>query len=786
MRRRFGGWEALLAFLCLWIAAVDLRWWFEYTRRLWEPAMPMVMSDAVSGPTRVNAPTARFQAAGARPFDRILAVDGRPVETVIDYRRAVFRRQVGDQVTVRLQRGSEQPFDVTTTLEARPPMPAAEWLPNILVDIAGPMFCLLVGMFVTYHRPRDPVALALLALLIGTANLTFSDPQYRARLGNWATVVLYALPGAGPRLMALGCVWFGVLFPDGRPLRRWVAWSAGLVSLPLLPGAIAAAFYEVERTHGFGWAAGWAVFLRTPSLLAWINILAAVGIGGASLFLKYGRDPRRVRFVAIGLLMGLAPLLLLYSTTWILQRNASELVGARGDQLVRLILLMVAPFTLAYAVLVDRTIDIGVALRQGLQYALAARGVALMRLLFFGLLVWFATSAGAAMPGWQRAGAVIGCLGAMALVERAAAGLRGWLDHRFFREAVNAERLLQELGAEVQHLTDPAHLVEKVTGRIRQALHVDHVTVSLDPSPRASGELVLPLSSGGRELGVLALGAKRSEEPYSRADVQLLEAVARQTGLALENGRLAESLAAEAASRERTARELEIAREVQQRLFPRKPPVVEGLTLEGLCVPVQTIGGDYFDYFAMPDGCVVLAIGDVAGKGIPAALLMASVQAAVRAFCAGGVAGLAELMTKLNRVIYDASPANRFVTFWIGVYEPGPRRLRYASGGHNPALLVRGAGGVEWLRTPGVGLGLSRTGRFAESELLLEPGDRLLLYTDGVTEALNEQGEEFGEPRLVEAFGRSEGAAELVEECLRFAGSAPRHDDLTVIRVAVL
>ncbi|MBY0506485.1 MAG: SpoIIE family protein phosphatase [Bryobacteraceae bacterium] len=787
MTRRFGWWEALLAFGCLWIAAADLRWWSEYTRRLWDPAMPMLMSDAVSGPTRVAAPSARFVEAGAQAGDRILAVDGRPVKSVIDYRRGVFRHEVGDQIAVRLQRGSAQPVDVVTTVEARPPMAAEAWLANILVDIVGPAFCLLVGIFVVYHRPRDPVALALFALLMGSAHLTFiSDPQYRARLGNWATMVLYGLPAAGIRLMALGSLWFGLLFPDGRPPRRWLPWIGGLISAPLLTGSIAATMSEVERTHGFGWPTAWTrPILGYLPVLAWMIIVAAISVGGVSLFLKHGRDPRRVRFVAVGLLAALAPVVLLYSSTWALQRNAVDLVGTGGEQMVRFMLMAIAPFTMAYAVLVDRTIDIGVALRQGLQYALAARGVAVMRLLLFGLSVWLASSAGASLSGWQRFGAVVGYLGVMAVGERSATGLRGWLDRRFFREAVDAERLLQGLSEEVQHLTDPVRLIEKVKSRIREALHVDDVAVSLDPAPRARGELVLPLTSGGRELGVLALGAKRSEEPYSRSDVQLLEAVARQTGLALENGRLAESLADEAARRERAARELEIAREVQQRLFPQKPPAVDGLTIEGLCVPAQTIGGDYFDYFAMPNGDVVLAIGDVAGKGIPAALLMASVQSAVRAFCADGVTDLAALMTKLNRVIYDASPANRFVTFWIGIYEPPSRRLRYSSGGHNPALLVRGGGTIEWLRTRGVGLGLSRGARFEESVVVLGPGDRLLLYTDGVTEALNDAGEEFGEERLVEEFQRRESASGLVEECLRFAGRAPQHDDLTVIRVAV-
>ncbi|MBL8214185.1 MAG: PP2C family protein-serine/threonine phosphatase [Bryobacterales bacterium] len=182
-------------------------------------------------------------------------------------------------------------------------------------------------------------------------------------------------------------------------------------------------------------------------------------------------------------------------------------------------------------------------------------------------------------------------------------------------------------------------------------------------------------------------------------------------------------------------------------------------------------------------------MADVAGKGVPAALLMSNVQAALCGLTvAGASVGLAETLVQLNELVFDATPTNRFITMFALAYEPESRTLRYASAGHNPAaLLLHGAAHVEWIRTKGVALGLRRRSDFAESSLTLRPGDCLVLYTDGVTEAVNTTGEEFGEARLVAAVDRCRtlGATDmrdaLVAEVDGFAVGAPQHDDITLV-----
>jgi hypothetical protein len=170
-------------------------------------------------------------------------------------------------------------------------------------------------------------------------------------------------------------------------------------------------------------------------------------------------------------------------------------------------------------------------------------------------------------------------------------------------------------------------------------------------------ELVLPLSSNRALIGVMGLGPKRSEEPFTSSDRRLLDAVAAQTGLALENSRLAAEIAAEIANREKAKREIEIAREVQQRLFPQEYPPVPGIVYAGACRPALGVGGDYYDFIPVSAGELGIAIGDVSGKGIPAALLMATLRAYVRAQSVSGDSNLADLMSHLNRLVYESSPS---------------------------------------------------------------------------------------------------------------------------------
>jgi sigma-B regulation protein RsbU (phosphoserine phosphatase) len=302
--------------------------------------------------------------------------------------------------------------------------------------------------------------------------------------------------------------------------------------------------------------------------------------------------------------------------------------------------------------------------------------------------------------------------------------------------------------------------------------------------------LLLPLAGKDSLLGFLSLGPKRSEEPYSKTDVRLLRSVAAQTGLALDNTRLIAAVASETAKREVLNREMEIAREVQQRLFPQALPPAEGLEYDGACRPALGVGGDYYDFLSLSGGRLGIAIGDVSGKGVPAALLMASLQASVRGQAQSGSANLAKLMETVSRLVFDASPSNRYATFFYAEYEAAARRLRYVNAGHNPPMLFRGEELVR-LETGGPVVGMFRDARYEEAEVQLESGDGIVMFTDGISEAMNAADDEWGEEELARAARESLGlqAAETIARIMqaadRFAAGAPQHDDMTLVVIKV-
>jgi sigma-B regulation protein RsbU (phosphoserine phosphatase) len=211
-----------------------------------------------------------------------------------------------------------------------------------------------------------------------------------------------------------------------------------------------------------------------------------------------------------------------------------------------------------------------------------------------------------------------------------------------------------------------------------------------DPEERAAleelkPELLLPLSLKEEVLGIMSLGPKQSEEPFSPTDLRLLDLVAAQPGLALENGRLTEAIKAAARAREKQNRELELGREVQERLFPQEFPAIPGLDYAGACRPALGVGGDYYDFIPMSNGGLGIAIGDVSGKGIPAALLMATLRAFLRGQAIDHETDLSVLMANLNRLVFESSAQNRYATFFLGTLPY--RRLQVES--HRAPVVFR-------------------------------------------------------------------------------------------------
>ena len=253
-----------------------------------------------------------------------------------------------------------------------------------------------------------------------------------------------------------------------------------------------------------------------------------------------------------------------------------------------------------------------------------------------------------------------------------------------------------------------------------------------------------------RLVGLLVLGARLSEESYSSDDKRLLASVASQAGVALESIGLGEKIAERIEAERRIAQEMEYAKQVQARLFPQKLPSMKTLEYAGGCIQARQVGGDYYDFLELCPGRLALVLADIAGKGISGALLMANLQANLLSQYAVALDDLPRLLKSVNQLFYENSGDSSYVTLLFADYDDSSRRLRYVNCGHLPPLLLRADGKLERLTATNTVLGLFEKWACAVAEVLLAAGDTLVPYTDGVTEAENANGEQFGESRLVE------------------------------------
>lgn len=295
--------------------------------------------------------------------------------------------------------------------------------------------------------------------------------------------------------------------------------------------------------------------------------------------------------------------------------------------------------------------------------------------------------------------------------------------------------------------------------------------------------LVIPLrGSDGNVIG--ALQALNKAGGFSAEDVDLLALAAGYSASALENQRLR----LEAETARLMMRELEIAREVQQRLFPEKSPSLPGLECTAVCRAAKSVGGDYYDFIPMDDGGLFFTLGDVAGKGIAAAVLMASIQASIRSQVMTPPKSLEQLVGTFNKAVESFSRSERYSTLFCGQFSADFRELTYVNAGQSEPMLYRKATGkVERLSTGGPPVGLLSFAQYSQETIRFEPGDVLLCYSDGVSESTNLAGDMWDdiEVRHILQASAAEPVAEIqrrvIEGADRFAGEAEQADDLTVM-----
>jgi len=295
--------------------------------------------------------------------------------------------------------------------------------------------------------------------------------------------------------------------------------------------------------------------------------------------------------------------------------------------------------------------------------------------------------------------------------------------------------------------------------------------------------LAVPLSVDERNIfGLIYADCPTHEATFTEEHLDILTTLASVASIRVENATLID----ERIQRERMERELELATEIQQRFQPSAPPILEGYQFQGISFSCYEIGGDYYDFIPLEGGRMLIALGDVSGKGTAAALLMSSLHAAMHGqFTANRP--LHEAITAVNKYLADNTPANRFVTLFVAELDPSNGVLKYINAGHNPPLIGRTDGRIEQLQSGGFPLGILPSAEYEVGEALLAPGEVLVVYSDGVSEANNLKEEEFGLERLSEVVRRNlsasaSGLRDKVESALSsFTQTAPANDDITLV-----
>ena len=751
--------------------------------------------------------------AGLRAGDRITAVNGRALGTEIGFDDSYVRGHPGDAVSLTIERpGESEPLVLHAVFRAKRSLNrAGEGLArSSALQVIGsfPIPFLLVGFAVLFLRLEEPTAW-LLALLFCAF---VGAPDNVIPSGVSPALVAFVLAFRAIFLGMLGPLFylFFAEFPARSPLDRrlpWLKW-AGLAFgvFIVLPG--------LRAGHpSFPRVAMEVVGTRNADLILSSVLYALFGLGIFSLaqnsFMAAvpSEARRKSRVILWGTIAGVLPI--------VLERVAVDFGGYRPSfwfDTVLVLVLSLYPLSFAYAVVKHRVMDIPVLLRRSARYVLVQRGFTILLLALWLAAIRLFTYAVSGLVG-TFSNTVLG-LGLVfgvglawisaPLVKRGTARI----DRAFFRSAYDARVILQDLAEKTRTVTDRRELAILLEKHIKGALHPKSFACYLDagdgdlvaefgPVPRefdtipatlpllreialrgkawdvpqsheAAGDLgplapeclvpILGRNSG--LIGLLVLGQRLSEEPYSGEDKHLLDSVAAQAGITLENIRLAEKMAERMEADRRVAREMEIAREVQARLFPQKLPAMKTLEYTGGCIPARAVGGDYYDFLELREGHLALVLADIAGKGVSGALLMANLQANLRSQCTTAVDDLRRALASVNHSFCENTGDASYATLFFADYDDCSRRLRYANCGHLPPLLLCGGGGaedqatrtekVQRLEATSMVVGLFNDWHCEVAEVKLTPGDTLVLYTDGITEARSAEGEEFGESRLID------------------------------------
>ena len=790
-------------------------------------------------------PDSPAERAGLLAGDQIIGVNGQALTTSAPYDDAYARGKPGDGVVFTVQReGASTAIDLHGNFRFCPKGAPPEGLAKtsaVEVMRASPVLFLLVGLTVLFLRLSDPNAWLLASLFCGFV----AEPGFSHQVAMSAALRSFAVTYQvffSAMLCPLFYIFFAV-FPARSPLERrfgwlkWIGLGFGLVM------AVAGAGFGDMRAPG---VAADVVGQRAGEIVRLSLIYGGyvfIGLGLISLAgnaFARSSDPvvrRKSRVILWGTVFGVLPI--------VVERAAMDFAEYRPSFWVNAILIIVCalyPLSFGYAVVKHRVMEIPVLLRRSARYFLVQRGfTVLLFVVAFSAIAFFSHTLSRFFQPNASAGMMFSAMFGIALVWASAPLVkRGTqrIDRAFFRSAYDGRMILQDLAEKARTVTSRGELAALLKHHLDKALHPKNfvcyfaagdsrlvaecgnvppgaetlstglMTLALLTLRGKSWDVPLPgeeeaddlavlapiapeclvpiLDHAGQLSGLLVLGQRLSEEPYSSEDKRLLDSVASQAGIAIENFGLAEKMAERMEVDRRVARDMEIAREVQSRLFPQFLPPLKTLQYTGTCIQARVVGGDYYDFLDLGTGRLGIVLADISGKGIAAALLMANLQANLRSRYMVALEDPHQLLQSVNQLFVENTPEDSYATLFYADYDDANHCLRYANCGHNPPLLLHANGDIERLEPTATVLGLFTQWGCEVKKVSLGPGDVLVIYTDGVTEAPNEAGEEFGESRLMKIVGAhkkvevQEMLSAILADVQQFSG-ASQADDLTLV-----
>jgi sigma-B regulation protein RsbU (phosphoserine phosphatase) len=566
------------------------------------------------------------------------------------------------------------------------------------------------------------------------------------------------------------------------------------------------------------------------ALINLIYIIAAIvlmTLGHRAL--KGGRLKRQVGFV----LWGIRASVSLYAVAFLLPRLNVLAISRTLQFFLTTLALLIGSGSIAWAIIRYQFLDIRVIIRRGLIFSIASAvliGVYLQIYRYGKQMI--TASLGIEIPVLE----ILFILFAMFLFQPILSGIERTIERLFIRDRMDYRNVLKDLSHDIMTTLDPPLLRGKIIRTLQESLSLEtvelfHASVdgrfapfgteaksgfkpkeewiqhlrewnapvsleqlsvlvkdekSLEGLRRLGAFLLIPLAYRDRLVGILMLGEKVTKTNFSTEDMTLLSVLSNQIAIAMENARLYN----ETLEKQRIEEDLRLAREIQRNLLPRFRPQGKNFEITGFNLPSREVGGDYYDFIPLSDDRIGVVIGDISGKGIPAAILMSNLQATVR-ISALHAKSTAEVMHLVNNQIIQTTSVEKFATLFYCVFDAKSRSLEYTNAGHNFPIHWSPNRDSFFLKEGGLVIGVLKDAPYQSAKIRLLPGELLVFYTDGVTEARNKKEDEFGEARLIEVISRcSDKPAESILETILdsvtvFTDGNLESDDLTLVVMKV-